>query len=291
MGAWGTGLYQDDVACDIKAEYVNRLRIGQTNIEATQQIIERNEDSLEDEDDGPVIWLALADTQWKYGRLLPEVKEEALKCIREGIDLEKWKEDKRLYEKRKQVLEQIEKRLLTPQPLERKVTKLELKKTIWDFGDVLLYYLNDEKLKESEWYNKYILLRVVGEDTANIGSLPREYSHEISIIAVYNWIGDEPPTKEKIDNLDFLIEERLVVKNGNILEKKVPLKFCVCFSKRDYNSLPVEVLMRDKKFNKYRHIGRSVGMSWLRRDQIDRFFSIELKRAKEKGVLLDESKN
>lgn len=35
MGAWGTGLYQDDVTCDIKEDYLNRLRIGYTNIEAT----------------------------------------------------------------------------------------------------------------------------------------------------------------------------------------------------------------------------------------------------------------
>ena len=82
MGTWGPGLYQDDVACDIKSEYVNRLKIGQTNIEATQDMIDYNECYIDDEEDAPIFWFALADTQWKYGRLLPEVRDEALKLIK-----------------------------------------------------------------------------------------------------------------------------------------------------------------------------------------------------------------
>lgn len=40
-------------------------------------MIDYNEDLLEGEEDGPLFLFALADTQWKYGRLLPEVKEIA----------------------------------------------------------------------------------------------------------------------------------------------------------------------------------------------------------------------
>ena len=36
MGAWGVGLYQDDVTQDIRNEYVNRLKVGYTNEEATE---------------------------------------------------------------------------------------------------------------------------------------------------------------------------------------------------------------------------------------------------------------
>ena len=31
-----------------------------------------------DDEEEPSFWFALADTQWKYGRLLPEVKEKAI---------------------------------------------------------------------------------------------------------------------------------------------------------------------------------------------------------------------
>ena len=36
MGAWGTGLYQDDDTCDIKEEYLTYLRIGMSNEEALE---------------------------------------------------------------------------------------------------------------------------------------------------------------------------------------------------------------------------------------------------------------
>lgn len=28
MGTWGTGIYQDDLTCEIREEYLNRLRVG-----------------------------------------------------------------------------------------------------------------------------------------------------------------------------------------------------------------------------------------------------------------------
>ena len=64
MGAWGVGLYQDDVTCDVRSDYVNRLKVGLSNIDATKDLIELNLDFIEDPDDGPLFWLVLADTQW-----------------------------------------------------------------------------------------------------------------------------------------------------------------------------------------------------------------------------------
>ena len=119
MGAWGTGLYQDDDTCDIKDEYLTYLRIGMSNEEALEELIECNEELIEDEEIGPLFWLALADTQWRYGRLTKEVKEKALEVINSEKDLERWEEDKKLYEKRKKVLEDLKERLNTKQTEEK----------------------------------------------------------------------------------------------------------------------------------------------------------------------------
>ena len=116
MGAWGTGLYQDDDTCDIKDEYLTYLRLGMSNEEALEELIECNEELIDDEKIGPLFWLALADTQWKYGRLTNEVKEKALEVINSGKDLKRWEEDKKLYAKRKKVLEDLRERLNTKQP-------------------------------------------------------------------------------------------------------------------------------------------------------------------------------
>ena len=37
MGAWGVKIYQDDVACDVKEEYVEALRKGISNEEITEK--------------------------------------------------------------------------------------------------------------------------------------------------------------------------------------------------------------------------------------------------------------
>ena len=42
MGAWGTGLYQDDDTCDIKEDYLNFLRVGMTDEKAMEELIEYN---------------------------------------------------------------------------------------------------------------------------------------------------------------------------------------------------------------------------------------------------------
>ena len=136
MGAWGAGLYQDDVSCDVKEGYRDWLSVGKSNEEATNIMIEYNRDFIEDEEDGPVFWLALADTQWKCGRLMKEVKEEALNQM--DNNLKRWKEEgTREYNKRKKVLENLKERLESPQPPEKKIKKLKLSKAYWKVGDVL----------------------------------------------------------------------------------------------------------------------------------------------------------
>ena len=80
MGAYGTGLYQDDVAADVRDSYINELKKGRDNEEITEELIEKYAGEINDSDDSTVFWLALADTQWKNGRLLEKVKIKALRC-------------------------------------------------------------------------------------------------------------------------------------------------------------------------------------------------------------------
>ena len=92
MGAWGTGLYQDDTTCDVKEDYINLLKIGTEPKDAMKEMIENWKDCIEDVEEGPLFWFALADTQWKYGLLDEKVKKIALQYIEAGTDLERWKD-------------------------------------------------------------------------------------------------------------------------------------------------------------------------------------------------------
>ena len=39
MGAWGTGIFQDDTACDIRDDYKDHLGNGLSGSEATERIL------------------------------------------------------------------------------------------------------------------------------------------------------------------------------------------------------------------------------------------------------------
>lgn len=237
MGVWGVNLYQDDVACDVKDEYINWLRVGYSNVDATNTIIENNMDFIEDEEDGPIFWFALADTQWRYGRLFDEIKEVALEYINSEVDLKRWEDDPKDYRKRKKVLEDLATKLKSPQPPEKKVGKITVIKAPWNVGDILLYKIKGTRLDSQydEFIGKYMLLKVIGIVRSHQGSLPEEYDHEACSIAIYDWIGNYIPNMDEIENLDIIPVSR---KNNTIL----------LFNKREVKKLDIEVIGNDKKF-------------------------------------------
>lgn len=92
MGAWGTSLYANDTASDIRADYLDKLKRGKTNEEATQELMDENRDIMGDSEEEPLFWFALADTQWNYGRLIPKVKEKALHFLAQDEELQRWQD-------------------------------------------------------------------------------------------------------------------------------------------------------------------------------------------------------
>lgn len=286
MGTWGTGLYQDDVTCDIKEEYLNRLKVGYTNIDATSDLIDCYMDSIEDEEEGPLFWFALADVQWRYGRLLPEVKKVALEYLKEGRDLERWKDNEKQYEKRKFILQELEKKLNSPMPTEKKLKKLFINKPIWEIGDVLIYQIHNgeltrnEMVKESKWYNKFVALRVIGITKYNKGSLPREYSDEFCVVGIYNWVGDSVPDIEKINKFE-LIE----------INKK-PIMRILPSSKNELKQLDIKNVLKDPDYNTESVFvnDKTLGIIWLNNNNIDCDFIQILKETEYVGFLIDETK-
>ena len=195
MGAWGPGLYSDDVTCDVKDEYLKYLKEGKTNEEATREILESWEVPSEFEDDTALVLFALADTQWNYGRLLEEVKELALKYI--DIDLKRWEEDKQLYNKRKKVLEKLEVKLKSPQPPLKKIHIPKFYRTEWQNGDTFAYRFEGEYAKEKGYEGKYIYFVKTDECWWD------DY-HIIPRVHVYNLITDELLKLEEIVEHDYL---------------------------------------------------------------------------------------
>lgn len=198
MGAWGANLYQDDVALDVKDEYKDNLRRGKTNEEAMQEIIDKYQELLEDEEDRGVFWLALADTQWNLGRLDEQVKEQALEIIELGTDLKRWEVNEKLYNKRKEILEKIKEKLLSPQPEEKRMPKYRTYKCEWKNGDVFAYQLKSEYAKEQGLEDKYLIIQKIDEiDWYPCSTIP--------LVRVKITEGKTiPKTEKEIDELEYI---------------------------------------------------------------------------------------
>lgn len=123
MGNWGTGIFDDDVSSDVGNVFEEALDDGLNIHQASQQVLEYFANGLEDDDEGPVIYLALAGLQMQYEDLYPEIRSKTLAILEAGGGMERW-EGFRYETERWQVLEQF--RLLlstfppppeTPRPL------------------------------------------------------------------------------------------------------------------------------------------------------------------------------
>ncbi|ADL52408.1 hypothetical protein [Clostridium cellulovorans] len=198
MGAWGVKLYSSDIAVDVKSEYIDQLRRGKTNEEITNNLIEENIDIISDEEEGPEFWFALADTQWNYGRLLPAVKENALKWLNQEGHLEIWKESSmKNYNARIVVLNELKIKLLSPMPQEKKISRYNLYKCQWKIGDVFAYKFTGEYSCDKGFNKKYVLFRKIGEDIYPPG-------HTMPIVHVYKWIGDTVPDISIVNKLTII---------------------------------------------------------------------------------------
>jgi len=142
MGAWGSGLYQNDTALDVKDEFEKLFNDGKSVQEITDGLTEEYESIMDCADEAPLFWLALADTQWTFGVLLPDVKENALRWINE---LKSQTADTLDGTKQKKSLENLQAKLLSPLPSVKKPKKKRIYKCEWKIGDVFAYQLESER--------------------------------------------------------------------------------------------------------------------------------------------------
>jgi len=174
MGAWGTGIFADDNAADLRNDYRKLIGDGVPGTEATDRLIAqwapRGDPNLE-----PVFWLALALTQWSCGRLEDRVRVEALRVITDGSALRPWTggPDER---KRRAVLEAAKRKLQAPQPAERKIKKRALATCDWERGDLIAYRLIT---------GDYVVLRVLDHHVDQGGAYP--------VCELLDWQGPEIP--------------------------------------------------------------------------------------------------
>lgn len=241
MGAWGTAIFSDDFACDIRDDYIKLIIKGKSSEEATE-IIKESMMPESGDDEYPVFWIALAVTQWKKGRLLPEVRDMAIALIESGADLIRWEEEPpKQYKKREAALEKAKQTLLSPMPPAKKIPVPSwMKSDPWQKGDVLSYKITREDISHPEYCGKYILLRV--EDMV-FYKINETYS---AYYAVFAWYGDEIPNPAIVDKLTYL---KLREVKAGTPDYFYLISCYVSIDKRDIKEHDIRVLMSDPAFN------------------------------------------
>lgn len=145
MGAWGTAIFSDDTAADVRDTFTDFVADGLSPSEATTRLIGESAEILEDDDEAIVFWLALAATQWKLGRLLDDVRDRAIAIIDSEEDLRRWQDNSRSeVNQRKKHLAKLREQLQSPQPKAKKLKPFPKSTTDFRVGDVAAYRLDEQ---------------------------------------------------------------------------------------------------------------------------------------------------
>jgi hypothetical protein len=84
MGTWGPALFSDDTACDLREDFRSAIADGLSAAADTDRILAEYHPDPADSPYAATVWLAIAVTQWKLGRLEERVRDEALAAIDGG---------------------------------------------------------------------------------------------------------------------------------------------------------------------------------------------------------------
>lgn len=133
MGAWGVAIFSDDLAADLRTDFREMIGNGLTPAEATDLLLVEYASSLEDPDEKPVFWIALASAQWKLGRLEDRALKMALQFIDNGADLARWDVPKDRA-KREAVLAKTRAELLSPPPPAKRIPRTVKEANDWKVG-------------------------------------------------------------------------------------------------------------------------------------------------------------
>jgi hypothetical protein len=188
---WGTGLFSDDEACDIRAHYRELLEDGVEDSAAMRLTLDNYAHYLA-ESDG-IALIAFAVTQSNVGRLDADVRDRALAIIDAGADLAAWEEENpKLLPKRRAVLEKARAQLTGPQPARKRLRPPKRKISGLAGGDVLAF----------EMPGRVSLLRVVRVRPHRLGESP--------ILEELDFDGPEVPARDALERLGPKVKDPIV---------------------------------------------------------------------------------
>lgn len=142
MGAWGTGILQNDTTADVWAEFKQLYHLGNS----VSEICKKLEDEympIHEQEEYADFWTGIAHGEWMCGELKDSTISKLKECVNEGKGLELWKENEKDFVKRKKAISEFIEKIKTPKdkPLKRK--KIVPCPAYFNKGDILSVQLED----------------------------------------------------------------------------------------------------------------------------------------------------
>lgn len=197
MGIWDTGLYSNDTTADIRDTYIECLRNNMNDEEAYDTTFKEYSELI-GTDEEALFWFAMADIQWRTGRLLPTVKLNALKFMDQQHEVYCDELDNTKKQPWDEVLRKLSMRLSLEMPQKKEISLLQIFEcNPWNIGDIYAYRFHSKKSKEFNVYGKYIAIQKIGEACSYDDKM-------FSVIQVYNRIFSSCPTLADIADVSVL---------------------------------------------------------------------------------------
>lgn len=183
MGIWGSGLYSNDDALDVKDMFKDMISNG-SSTEQTIEVIKKEFDMVPPNASNCDAWIALADTSWKYGRLTDDVKKTVFEMINSGVAMEGWRNESRIVcRRREKALKKLISTLQSDAPAERKPKQTVLHSCDWKPGQIYGFPIGN---------GQYGALLVVECKSVTKKGTPEGNSVYSPRVVLLDWKNDEP---------------------------------------------------------------------------------------------------
>jgi hypothetical protein len=145
MGTWGTAISSNDTYKDVYSEFMDLYNDGLEVQEITELIIKKNSEIIDDPEDGPNFWFAIAMAQWQCKALDNNIFIKVKQIADSDEDIKSWHElgaSRKDIDKRKGVLKAFIEKISTENPKAKRRKKKILRDSIFQKGDCLVFKLH-----------------------------------------------------------------------------------------------------------------------------------------------------
>jgi hypothetical protein len=144
---------------------------------------------IKDADDGPLFWIALADMQWTYGDVEPQILTRVKEDFDSGRSMARWTEDQRGLAARRAALEKFIRKIGQPNRRPKKPPKIMVRAPKFRPGDCLSIRLSN---------GQYGAALVLAADHSNV-------EQGKNLVGVLDYLSPEKPSMEVFRQRNWLV--------------------------------------------------------------------------------------